>query len=81
MASLVVLILPRAVLPVALYDIELVLVVLRDSVLRGIIARDLTIDDIAPSFHHDPATLKILSCTVLFVVLALRLCAHLLNSY
>ena len=77
----IVVIAPRALLPEALHDIRLVLVVLRVAVLRGIVARDFAIYGIATSFENESTTLEILTCTVLSLVLALRVCAHLLNSY
>ena len=81
MTSLVVLILPRTVLPVALYDIGLVLIILRVAVLAGSLTRELSIEGIATSFEYKSTTFEILRSAVLLLILALRVCAHLCYCY
>ena len=77
----VVVVAPSALLPEALCDVGLILVILRVTVLSGRLARQFSIDRVAATLQRESTTLEILRCTVLSLVLALRVCAYLLNSY
>ena len=77
----IVVIAPDTLLPETLHNIGLVLIVLRIAILRCSLARQFSIDCVAATFENESTTLKILSCTVLTLVLALRVCAHLQYSY
>ena len=75
----IVIIAPGTMLPEALHHVRLVLIVLRVTVLRGIIAYHLSIDDIPATLHYHTTALEVLRTSVLFLILALRLCAYLNN--
>jgi hypothetical protein len=77
----IVIVAPDTLLPEALYDIRLVLIVLRITVLACRLARKFSIDGIASSLEYKTPTLEILSCTILSLILALRVCAHLYYCY
>ena len=74
----VIILAPRSLSPEALHDIRLVLIILCISILRGIIPGDLSVEGIATSFQHHTSTLEILTCTILLLILALRVCAYFL---
>ena len=73
----IVIVAPDTLLPEALHDVWLVLIVLRIAVLTCRLAREFSIDGIAASFEDKSTTLEILRCTILSLILALRVCAHL----
>jgi hypothetical protein len=77
----VVVITPDTLLPETLYDVRLVLVVLRITVLTCRLAREFSIDGIASPFEDKSTTLEILRGTILSLILALRVCAHLHYCY
>jgi hypothetical protein len=68
-------------LPEALGHVRLVLEELRVALLRRILASQFTIHLVATVLQHYATTLEILRCTILSLVLALRVCAYLLNQY
>ena len=72
---------PDTLLPEALHDVWLVLIVLRIAVLTCRLAREFSIDGIASPFEYETTTLEILSCTILSLILALRVYAHLHYCY
>ena len=77
----VVVLAPYPVLPRTLHDVGHALLVLRVSVLRGQLSRHLPVEHIAAPLHCYPATLEILGCSILFLILALSVCAHRNNCY
>ena len=77
----IIIVAPSAVLPETLYDIGLVLVVRRVAVLRGQLARHLTIHDVATTLHHHTSALEVFRAAVMLLILALRVCAHLDNCH
>ena len=81
MPCLVVLVLPSPVFPKAFHDVWLVLKVLGVSVLASGLSGKFAINHISTPFQHKATTLKVLRRTVLSVILALRVCAYLYDSY
>ena len=65
----VVVLAPYPVLPRTLHDVGHALLVLRISVLRGKFSRHLPVEHIAAPLHCYPATLEILGCSILFLIL------------
>ena len=72
---------PDTLLPEALHDVWLVLIVLRIAVLTCRLAREFSIDGITAPFEYETTTLEILRGTILSLILALRVCAHLHYCY
>ena len=70
-----------AMLPIALYHVGHILLILRIAVLRSLIARHLAVEGVTTMLHHHATALKVLRGTILSVVLALSVWAHLLNHY
>ena len=68
-------------LPESLHDIGLVLVVLRVAVLARSFTRELSINGVATALQHKAPALEVLRRSVLLLILALRVCAHLYDCY
>ena len=68
-------------LPEAFHDVRLVLIVLCIAVLRRSLAREFSINGIPATLQHKSPALEVLRRSVLLLILALRVCAHLYDSY
>ena len=77
----IVIIAPCAMLPESLNDVWHALLELRIAVLARSLACQFSIDRVTATFEYESTTLKILSCTILTLILALRVCAHLYYCY
>ena len=71
MAFLAVLVLPGAVLPETLHHVWLILIIRCVTVLRGQLARHLTIDDVTTTLHRHATALEVFRAAVLLLILAL----------
>ena len=77
----IVIIAPYALLPETFHDIRLVLIILCITVLRGSLARQFSVEDIPSPLQREATALEILGSSILLLILALRVCAHLYHCY
>ena len=72
---------PSTNLPETFHDVRHLLVILCITVLASSLTRQLSIESVTASFEDKSTTLEILRSSVLLLILALRVCAHLNYCY
>ena len=72
---------PCAVLPEALNNIRCLQIILGVAILARRLAREFGIEHITTTLQYEAPALEVLGCSILLLILALRVCAYLYDFY